>query len=108
MSENENNQTKTTEDQASEAQDLRDFGFPDPSVMEMVAVGIVNANGQPRIVLNGNVDQERAAFMLQMAAQISMENAVFSYIPGADAYFEDEGEEEGEEEGEKSESDPQD
>lgn len=59
------------------------FEFPDPEEIEVVTVSVVgDERGRPQILLNGNVDSERAALLLQMAAQMSLENTIFDYLPG--------------------------
>ena len=65
----------------------------------MVSISPDPETGQPIIVLNGNVSEERAALMLQMAAQISLENAVFNYLPlgASDEYTEESDDEDADE-----------
>lgn len=65
-------------------EDLFNFELPDPALAEMIVVVVVrDENGNPAISMNGNVDDERAALLLQMAGQISLENVVFNYLPEA-------------------------
>jgi phosphopantothenoylcysteine synthetase/decarboxylase len=76
----------------------------------MVSISPDPETGQPIIVLNGNVSEERAALMLQMAAQISLENVVFNYLPlgASDEYAEepDDEDEDDDEDDEDDEDDP--
>ena len=80
-------------DNLDDGQEVIDFGEESREPTEYVVVQIIpREDGSPEIFIDGNVDQDRAVFLLDAAHQIALEQATFLYLPGLDEDEEDEGE----------------
>lgn len=68
------------------------FTEENPNIPESILIQVERDEyGQPTLVINGTVAEERAVLLLQMAAHMSLENLTYSYIPGmANAFPEEE------------------